>query len=358
MKILYDHQMFTLQKYGGVTRYFFDLITNLPHGYEYELPIKFSENQYLSDGLSSRCKNISYISSFRVKRRIYYFFNNLLSKRAINSNAYDLFHPTYYDTYFLQDINKPLIITIHDMIHEKYPDYFKSYDNTSEKKLLLCRKADHIISVSENTKKDLVDLFGIHPDKISVVYHGYFQKNRLENALFNNYILYVGERKGYKNFFGFVEAIIPLLLKDPDLKIVCTGKPFNAKEIAIFNEWKISKQLFQLSASDEQLASLYKYALLFVYPSLYEGFGIPILEAFKNECPVCLSNSSCFPEIAGNAACYFNPLDSESILDAITKLLTCKDYSQQLRVLGNSRLKLFSIAKMVRGTCDIYDNFG
>lgn len=357
MRILYDHQMFTMQKFGGVTRYFCDLMTNLPKGYEYELPIKFSENHYLLNELVSGCKEISFISSFRVKRRIYYFFNNLLSKRAISSNTYDLFHPTYYDTYFLKNIKKPFVLTIHDMIHEKYPEYFKSYDNTSEQKLLLCKKAAHIISVSENTKKDLIEMFGIHPEKISVVYHGYSQRNCSKDALFKNYILYVGERKGYKNFSGFIEAVIPLLLSNPDLKVVCTGKPFSEKEIAIFNEWRISNQLFQISASDEQLASLYKYALLFVYPSLYEGFGIPILEAFKNECPVCLSQSSCFPEIAGNAACYFDPLDRDSIYDAVNKILTCKEYAQQLRLLGNERLELYSLAKMVSGTCDVYDKF-
>ena len=141
----------------------------------------------------------------------------------------------------------------------------------------------------------------------------------------------------------------------PDLKIVCTGQPFNRKEIALFNNWKISNQLFHVSASDEQLMSLYKYALFFVYPSLYEGFGIPILEAFKNECPVCLSNSSCFPEIAESAACYFDPLDSDSILEAVNILLTDQDYVQQLRTQGKNRLKFFSLAKMVRGTCDIYE---
>lgn len=355
MKILYDHQMFTLQKFGGVTRYFCDLMTNLPDGYEYELPLSFSENQYLSNDLVSEYKKISCISSFRVKRRIYYFFNNSLSKKAISSNEYDLFHPTYYDDYFIKDMKKPFVLTIHDMIHEKYPEYFKSYDHTSEQKLLLCKKATHIISVSENTKKDLIDIFGIQPEKISVVYHGYSQINSLKAALFNNYILYVGERRGYKNFYGFIEAIMPLLLNDPELKIVCTGQPFNRKEIALFNNWKISNQLFHVSASDEQLMSLYKYALFFVYPSLYEGFGIPILEAFKNECPVCLSNSSCFPEIAESAACYFDPLDSDSILEAVNRLLTDQDYVQQLRTLGKNRLEFFSLTKMVRGTCDIYE---
>ncbi|WP_075559859.1 glycosyltransferase family 1 protein [Parabacteroides timonensis] len=355
MRILYDHQMFSFQKFGGVTRYFCDLMTNLPEGYEYELPILFSENQYLSNELFSGCKKIPCISSFRVKRRIYYFFNNSLSKRVIGSNTYDLFHPTYYDTYFLKKIKRPFVLTIHDMIHEKYPKYFKPYDNTSEQKFLLCKNAAHIISVSENTKKDLIDLFGIHPEKISVVYHGYSQSDSLEEPLFNNYILYVGERKGYKNFYGFIEAIIPLLLNEPDLKIVCTGQFFASKEIALFNKWKISNQLFHLSASEKQLASLYKYALFFVYPSLYEGFGIPILEAFKNGCPVCLSNSSCFPEIAGNAACYFDPLNSDSILDAVNKLLTNKEYVQQLRIQGKNRLDLFSLNKMVRGTCDVYE---
>lgn len=130
--------------------------------------------------------------------------------------------------------------------------------------------------------------------------------------------------------------------------------PFSKEELLLFSEEKIQNQLIQLSVNDRQLASLYKYALLFVYPSLYEGFGIPILEAFKNKCPVCLSDASCFPEVAGEAACYFDPYDSDSILDAVSKVINDEEYADTLRNRGEMKVEEYSIKKMVDSTCDIY----
>ena len=125
-------------------------------------------------------------------------------------------------------------------------------------------------------------------------------------------------------------------------------------ELVLFSEEEIRNQLIQLSVNDSQLASLYKYALLFVYPSLYEGFGIPILEALKNRCPVCLSNAGCFPEVAGEAACYFDPHDRDSILEAVSKVVNDGGYADTLRDEGEKKVGEYSIKKMVDSTCDIY----
>lgn len=354
MKILYDHQMFSMQKYGGVTRYFCNLIQNLPQEMSYELPIMYSENQYLKEMLGLNPKQISFLSSFRVKRRIYYFFNNRNSNKQILNNKFDLFHPSYYSTYFLKSIKKPFVLTVHDMIHEKFHDLFSSYDKTTEYKKNLIDKAKHVIAVSQCTKNDIVDLFDVNPDKVSVIHHGYESFATPVNRLFDSYILYVGDRKNYKNFIFFIKSVTPLLIQNRDLKIICTGMPFSKEELLLFSKNRIQNQLIQLSVNDRQLASLYKYALLFVYPSLYEGFGIPILEAFKNECPVCLSDASCFPEVAGKAACYFDPYDRDSILSAVSRVIEDEEYANTLRNRGLIKVKEYSIKKMVDSTCDIY----
>ena len=346
--------MFSMQKYGGVTRYFCNLMQNLPHGMEYELPIVYSENHYLREMMVSDLKQISCMSSFRVKRRVYYFFNDRLSRKRIKEGEFDLFHPTYYSTCFLKSIRKPFVLTVHDMIHEKFHELFSPYDRTAEQKNALIDKAEHVIAVSQCTKNDIVDLLGINPEKISVVYHGYESFATPANRLFDNYILYVGERKNYKNFNFFVKAVAPLLVQNRELKIVCTGMPFSKEELQLFSDEKIQNQLIQLSANDSQLASLYKYALSFVYPSLYEGFGIPILEAFKNRCPVCLSNASCFPEVAGKAACYFDPHDRDSILEAVSKVVNDGGYADTLRDEGEKKIEEYSIKRMVDSTCNIY----
>jgi glycosyltransferase involved in cell wall biosynthesis len=246
---------------------------------------------------------------------------------------------------------------VHDFTHEKFNSSFLFYDHTAAQKLLMLHEAAHIIAVSHNTKNDIVDLCKISPDKISVVHHGYQQVQSHAPQLFDNYILYVGERRGYKNFLPFLRAIIPLLRAKPELKLVCTGKPFDKHESAAFADMHVERQLFQIFASDAQLASLYRHARLFAYPSLYEGFGIPILEAFHNNCPVAISRASCFPEIAGEAALYFDPQDPESICDSIGKLLDSESLANKLRARGQERLTLFSINKMVSETCKVYHLF-
>lgn len=354
MRILYDYQMFSMQKFGGITRYFCDLFMHLPKDVMYELPIVYSENHYLQDSGKFNLRQISAISSFRVKRRLYYFANQIVSKKAIQSDQYDLFHPTYYSPYFCKYLNKPFVLTVHDMTHEKFREYFGKYDHTIEHKRFLIERASHIIAVSQNTKNDIVELLNIPEDKISVVYHGYEQNVSPAEPLFSNYILFVGDRKGYKNFDTFIKAITPMLRERKDLSVVCTGHPFSRGELELFARFSIESQMHHLNATDTQLASLYKYALVFVYPSLYEGFGIPILEAFQNGCPVCLSRASCFPEIGADAVAYFDPLDVDSIAETVMSVIDSKTLSDVLRQKGYVRKEQFSIEKMVKGTCEVY----
>jgi glycosyltransferase involved in cell wall biosynthesis len=356
MKVLYDHQIFSMQRVGGISRYFSDLLVDHtePTLLRSNLPIVYSENTYLKESYQFELKKLTNRLPFRLNRQFYYHRNNILSKKIIKEKDFDLFHPTYYDTYFLGLLENPFVLTVHDMTHELFPDKFLFYDNTSKKKRILAEKAAHIIAVSENTKKDLIHIFNVNPDKISVVYHGINQLPDPSEQLFENYLLFVGERDGYKNFGLFLEAILPLLRENPTLKVVCTNKPFNKKEQQLFEDWKIASQMNYIRANESELASLYKYAKALVYPSLYEGFGLPILEAFSNGCPVCLSNTSCFPEIAGDAACYFDPTSKKSIKTIISQLY----YDEHLRMImkerGRIQVEKFSIGSMIKNTFDVY----
>ncbi|HOS15604.1 MAG TPA: glycosyltransferase family 1 protein [Bacteroidales bacterium] len=356
IKILYDHQMFSMQKYGGVTRYFADLIYNLPQDFEKDVAMKYSENHYITKTYNQKFRTIDSLQNFRVKRRLYYFINNQVSLKAIKKSDYDVFHPTYYNPYFIKHIKKPFVVTIHDMIHERFADTFPFYDNIAKNKKILANKAAHIIAVSQNTKNDIVEYYGINPDKITVVHHGCKQQVELVEQLYENYILYVGERKSYKNFIQFLEAIVPLLHADKTLKIVCTGSSFTKEEINLFQKHSISNQLIHVLASDTILYSLYQHALVFVFPSLYEGFGIPILEAFANNCPVCLSNASCFPEIAQDAAQYFDPKDKQSIFNAINLVISNSEFRSSLIFKGKEKIKNFTTEKMVKNTCVVYNS--
>jgi glycosyltransferase involved in cell wall biosynthesis len=357
-KILFDNQMFTFQRFGGVTRYFADLMYNLPADeFTADIPMRYCENHYVVETYGHRYEKITFPRNYRFRRQVYILVNKHIAWKAAKFDDYDIFHPTYFDPYFLKPVKrrgKSIVLTVHDMTFERYPQDVLIYDRTIPHKKRLIAEADHIIAVSENTKRDIVALLGTDPSKISVVHHGYRPIAEPSPQMFDRYVLYVGERKGYKNFLPWLSAIRPIFNLDPNLRIVCTGSPFSASEIKLFNKWSISDRLVHIAANDAQMASLYRYALCFVFPSHYEGFGIPILEAFSNGCPVCLSNASSFPEVAGDAAMFFNPHDAQSMQDTLKEVLVSSALRKELSAKGIERSKEFSIERMVEQTCDVY----
>ena len=357
-KILYDNQMFTSQRFGGVTRYFADLMSNLPADeFVSEIPMRYCENHYLTETYGRKYESIDFPGSRIVRRKIYKIVNRHYSWKAVKRGNYDIFHPTYFSPYFLEAIKerqKPFVLTVHDMAFERYPQDSLLYDSVIPHKRRLIAEADRVIAVSENTKRDIIELLGTPASKISVVHHGYRAIADVPPQLFDKYVLYVGERKGYKNFLPWLSAVRPLLMKNHALKIVCTGQPFTDSELDLFKQWNISDRLQHIAADDAQLASLYRYALCFVFPSHYEGFGMPILEAFYNGCPVCLSNASSFPEVAADAALYFNPYDAQSMFDTLQEIVASENLRDELRTRGWLRTREFSLEKMVQNTCEVY----
>ena len=357
-KILYDNQMFTFQRFGGVTRYFADLLYNLPSNeFVGELPMVFCENHYVTNTYGREYRKLSFPENYRIRRRIYQIANRVATLHALRTGGYDIFPPTYYSPYFLPFVKsrkRAFVLTIHDMTFERFPQDVLIYDRTIPHKKKLIKEADHIIAVSENTKRDIVELLGTDPSKISVVHHGFLPGGTAAPQQFDRYILYVGERKGYKNFFPWLSAIRGLLVLDPTLKIVCTGSSFSTAEREMLQKWGVANSIVHIAANDAEMASLYRHALCFVFPSLYEGFGIPILEAFSNNCPVCLSNASCFPEVAGDAAMYFEPQNAQSMYDTLKEVISSATLREELRTRGAERIKEFSLRKMVRQTCDVY----
>ena len=220
-----------------------------------------------------------------------------------------MFHPSFYTKYFLKYLERtPFVLTVHDMIPELFPQYFPRNDYQIEMKKLLIPQAAHIVAVSERTKQDIIDLMKVPADKITVVYHGtdesaYIPRTKMPFP----YILYVGDRNLYKNFGLFFRECVPVLLAHQELRVVCTGMPFSPEEQYMFRICGMSNRfVHRWVLTDQILLDLYHNALVFVYPSAYEGFGIPILEAYKAGCPVMLNRASCFPEIAGDAAIYFH----------------------------------------------------
>jgi len=364
MKVVYDHQIFINQQYGGISRYFFELIKelNLMNNMDVKTSLLFSNNHYIKD--LDIIKNINFFpdKNVRGKKSLLSQINQIYLIHQLKQREFDIFHPTYYNPYFLKNIgNRPFVLTVHDMIHEKFADMFPSKDKISEQKKLLVEKASKIIAVSESTKKDLVEIYGTDESKIEVVYHGssmVVDDNIIVDIeLPSKYILFVGGRTIYKNFIKFINSISKLLIEDKGLFVVCIGSgPFNSEELELFDTINIKNQLIQFDLDDEKLSFFYKNALLFIFPSLYEGFGIPILEAFSCKCPLVCSNTSSLPEVAGDGAVYFDPYDSNSIYEAVKQVLEDADIRKLIVEKGTERLKEFSWKKTAVETKRIYQD--
>ena len=174
-------------------------------------------------------------------------------------------------------------------------------------------------------------------------------------AVPSDYVLYVGERCRHKNFRGLLPAFAHLATALPDLHLVCAGqKGFDRAELDLIQELGLADRCESVSVNDEQLTFLYQNAALLVVPSLYEGFGLPVLEAFDASCPVALSDTGSFPEIAGDAALYFDPSDVTSIEKALRKLLSDHALRQVLIHRGRERLQRFSWATTAERTAAVY----
>lgn len=364
MRILYDHQIFNEQTFGGISRYFYELI----HSYEGDKEIDISSsiflsnNHYLLNANLTKSRPFLPNINFLGKKMIQSSINKFYAINKLKKGDFDIFHPTYYDPYFIKYLgDKPFIITVHDMIHEKFKEMFQDSNKITERKKCIIKKATKIIAVSESTKRDLIDIFNIDKSKIVVVYHGNSMALPLGSKMLKNtpskYILFLGTRDGYKNFDKFVKAIAPLLRNDKELSVVCAGGgEFSKKEQKLFKNLSIYSNLHQYSLDDETLGQFYKNAHLFALPSLYEGFGMPILESFACECPLACSNRGAIPEIAGNAALYFDPNSEESILEAINNVVSNEALRVNLLEKGRERLKCFSWADTAEKTKSVYES--
>jgi glycosyltransferase involved in cell wall biosynthesis len=358
MKVIYEGFIFSEQQYGGISRYFYELIKsfNKKNDIDTFVPIIFSNNHYIRN--KKGFKHLVLFPNRRVrgKQKFIFLINRIAFLIALQKKDIDIIHPTYFDTYFLKYINnKKLVLTVYDMIHEKF---YK--DEISEKKKLLCERADLIIAISENTKNDLIEIFNIAASKIRVVHLAnsleISYETKINIELPDKYMLFIGHRGLYKNFDRFITAISKLIQNNKDLYLICGGgHNFNEKEILMLKDLNIDDKVIQLNLNDAMLSSLYKNALLFIFPSLYEGFGMPILESFSCGCPVACSNTSSLPEVAMDGATYFDPMDEVSIYECVRNLLSNDEYKEQLVNNAYKRLESFSWEKTAIKTKEIYD---
>ena len=378
MKVLYDPQAFDMQTHGGVSRCFAELYAHRPAFVDASISIKETNNVYLKDlgfpeagdvykhflcAKDTKLKHFLFKLTYNLKYGKFSrwdkrpLINQYETESVIKRGDFDIFHPTFYDDYFLRLIGKkPFIITVHDMI----PEIFSIDHSQAKQKLAVIPKAAHIIAVSGQTKKGLVRIMNVPEERVSVVYHGADEEPYIPSStapFAEEYILYVGSRYVYKNFTAFCKSCVGILKRHPQLKIVCTGVPFSPEEIQLFESLGIKdRMVHRFVQTRQELFDLYHYAITFVYPSKYEGFGIPILEAYKADCPVMLNRASCFPEIAGDAAVFFDlnseKSDFEEQFETLYRLTG--DEKGELIQRQRERMKLYSWSKSAAQLADVY----
>lgn len=283
----------------------------------------------------------------------------------------DLYHSTHY--VLPGWVSCPVVVTIHDIIHLLYPEFLPSRMAFLYAQRMIRRslhRGDRIIAVSQNTRSDLIQHFDVDGRKIQVVYNGVetvFRKRldpeelerwRRDLGLERQYLLFVGNPKPHKNLDTVIQAYAKARQIAPfDAPLVCVGDRTGS-------EFKIRQRAAQLGVGDhirllghvaqEALPAIYQGATLFLYPTLYEGFGLPVVEAMASGVAVITSNTSALKEVAEGYAHLVDPLDVEGMAKAISHCMSDPDHRNSLAKLGLRRSEDFRWSQAARKTLDIY----
>lgn len=372
LKVTVDGVIYQMHSYGGISRFFSEILPRL---------CEIDESLSITLLTSGRCRqalpvhghiyhrSIPPIDRLLRPSRLWTSIapraKELVHRPWVESGQGRIWHSTYYTMPF--SWNGPLVVTVPDMIYERFPHYFKDSKEFLKRKRRCIEQADKVIAISESTKGDILKYFEISEDKVSVtrlaasnLFKEVSQshKNRLRQKFGLNkpFIFYVGDRGKYKNFLMLLKTY-SLWKKRRDFDLICVGgaSSWSNGEIEVINRANLnnSVKLFA-GVKDEQLRAFYSCAYAFVYTSLYEGFGIPPLEAMACGTPVIVSDTSSIPEVVGDAGLYFEPSSKEKLLHVLDKITDSTMLREKLIRKGLDRSKKFSWEETALGTYKIY----
>jgi glycosyltransferase involved in cell wall biosynthesis len=367
MRVLFDSQIFCFQRFGGISRYVASLAAELAeiNSVRPLIVAPFHINDYLPALPKSlvRGRRIAWLRNLKL---LAYAASAVPGSFWRYKFRPDIVHNTYY--YPVRRVSPARrIITVYDLIHEKYPDNLSASTSIGRWKAMAVAGADHVICISENTRRDVLNTYPIDENRVSVTYLGC---DSLEHILVNEsgstfrtrvfgadapYILFVGSRVGYKNFDALLSAFANSASLRNNFCLLCFGGgDFTGLERSAMAKANIADRVKCIGGSDSLLASCYSHAALFVYPSLYEGFGLPPLEAMALGCPVACSGTSSLPEVVGDAAIMFDPASVDSIQSALESVLESTALASALVERGRVRKLQFTWKNCARATVNIY----
>jgi glycosyltransferase involved in cell wall biosynthesis len=359
MRVVYQGEVYSRQRHGGITRYFDKLISHLPASVTPMLTTRRERSDHTD--INNPNLKVFGLRPFR-PQRVHGWAEKAHVMAVTRLFRADLFHPTFYS--FLAGTGNwprcPVVLTVHDMIDELLPHMTGGHWMTAAKEVVIPR-ADAIICVSENTRKDLLALFpGVSADRICVIPLATDlelpQDARSPVPQERPYFIFVGSRTGYKNFSRLLEAFALLVKRYREVQLRVIGSGFTPDELAKITTLGIAGNVINVGqVSDAELASAYCNSVALVYPSLYEGFGIPLLEAMACHTAVLASNTSSLPEVAGSAALYFDPHSVEDIAEKLVRILDDAPLRTRLVQAGSERILAFSWSRTAEQTMRVYE---
>ena len=360
MNIVYDYQNLSNPRHSGISRYFVELAARINRfaGCRAQIvsPIARSpilaEHRNLVDAVGFDLSGFTMLPD-----RVAWLVNEVLFRGYTAILRPDIVHETDYGPRRTAPRLSKIVTTVHDTIPERLPHLFRDFDKAHARKQTAIARADHVICVSESTRRDLMEFYDVDPARVTVTLLG-SSLNPVEDKPVDigmPYFLHVGSRFIHKNFGALVQAFADAGLHRTHCLVNFSSIPFGRDEFQAIERLGLPrKRLIRVEGDDRQLALFYSGAEALVYPSLYEGFGIPVLEAMRCCCPVITSNVSSMPEISGDAAIYVDPNDVGSIATAMMRVASSPETRIQMIGKGMERERCFSWDRCAAQTHAIY----
>ncbi len=352
-----DEQIFALQPYGGISRMFASLARQFftrPELLVELLPLAAPvinryvlDDDFLRERLAVREARSEYRSAAR-------YFTRVQPRRGL-----DVVHNTFYLPNGLASYpGARRVVTVHDMIPEMMPHTRRRLDFLTLKKRYVTN-ADHVICVSEATRSDLESIYGPLRMPVSVIHHGVDSRFSSDapalSGIRSPYVLFVGQRGHYKDAAVLMRAFANIANEHPDMTLLFVGGgAFTATERSHLRTLGIDDKTLQTTLADIHMPSVYAHATAFVFPSRFEGFGIPVLEAFACGTPAILARSTSLPEVGGDAALYFEPGDANDLAEHLSRVVSDDHLRRQLSQRGRQRAHMFTWKKAAEKTAEVY----